>query len=289
MAYLMHRRKRAGFTLIELLAAMAVLAVIILLLAQMFADSRRVWAIGSRSVEGNMAARAVIDYMVRDISAALINTSNFSMAHYQNVETGDFSSSSDDPRPDELFFVELSDSPNSNQRAVQQVVYYVNNMRDEQDKKMPFRYRLMRGVRKTNDLACLRTPDWCVYPRPDNQTDLDIYVNQVVAENVWSFDLWYYSVLTFIKGGGAGNPPAESEYEADCIATHLKSGQINSMVTGPPVFIDILLEMLSDDESIEIATIAANNESLAAELARKKARRYFTRIYFRNETGYRHD
>ncbi|MCX6997568.1 MAG: prepilin-type N-terminal cleavage/methylation domain-containing protein [Kiritimatiellaeota bacterium] len=68
---------RRGFTLIELLAAMTVLALILLMLGQVFSGSTKAWESGTRRMDQNISARAVLDFIARDLSGAImVNFSN---------------------------------------------------------------------------------------------------------------------------------------------------------------------------------------------------------------------
>jgi len=65
------QRTQRGFTLIELLAAVAVLMIIGLILANVFHQSTIAWEAGLRRVEMSAEGRAAIDLMAYDISQAV--------------------------------------------------------------------------------------------------------------------------------------------------------------------------------------------------------------------------
>jgi prepilin-type N-terminal cleavage/methylation domain-containing protein len=72
---MMHKIKnRAAFTLIELLAAMAVLAIMMLMFANIFSSSGKAWTGGTRRAEQNMNGRAVLEYIGKEIGQAIANT-----------------------------------------------------------------------------------------------------------------------------------------------------------------------------------------------------------------------
>jgi prepilin-type N-terminal cleavage/methylation domain-containing protein len=70
----------AGFTLIELLAAMTILLIIVMIVAQLFQQARVMWDTGMRRSEMNMEGRAVADFMAQELSMAVrgSNYPNFS-------------------------------------------------------------------------------------------------------------------------------------------------------------------------------------------------------------------
>src|ERR1035437_3904154 len=62
---------RAAFTLIEVLVAMTVLAVMVLMAANIFQSSSAAWNIGTQKADMNTAARAALDYMARELASAV--------------------------------------------------------------------------------------------------------------------------------------------------------------------------------------------------------------------------
>ena len=64
-----------GFTLLEILVAMAILAIIILMLSQVFHQSRVAWDTGTRKTELNMEGRAVISLMAQELAQAVADGS----------------------------------------------------------------------------------------------------------------------------------------------------------------------------------------------------------------------
>jgi prepilin-type N-terminal cleavage/methylation domain-containing protein len=65
------RTRRGGFTLIELLASMAILMVIVWVLAAIFRESDRAWAMGTGRVDNNMEGRALIQMIANDLQYAI--------------------------------------------------------------------------------------------------------------------------------------------------------------------------------------------------------------------------
>ncbi len=66
--------RHAGFTLLELLAAMAILLIMTALLFQAFGQASRGWLQAENRVETFSQARAVLDFMSKEISQAIVNS-----------------------------------------------------------------------------------------------------------------------------------------------------------------------------------------------------------------------
>jgi len=65
------RFRFTGFTLIEVLAAMTVLAIILMLMGEVFSGSTMAWESGTRRMDQNISARAVLDLIQRDVAGAI--------------------------------------------------------------------------------------------------------------------------------------------------------------------------------------------------------------------------
>ena len=64
-------RPLSGFTLIEVLVAMTVLSIMVLMVANIFQSSSVAWNIGTQKADMNTAARAALDFMVRELACAV--------------------------------------------------------------------------------------------------------------------------------------------------------------------------------------------------------------------------
>ena len=105
---------RSGFTLIELLAAVAVLMIIGLILANVFHQSTIAWEAGLRRVEMSAEGRAALDLMSREISQAVASDD------LKVLKNGD----------DELAFYTSADSTDDNPRDLR-LIQYNGNLRKE--------------------------------------------------------------------------------------------------------------------------------------------------------------
>lgn len=72
--------RKAAFTLIELLVAMTVLVIIVMVVMQIFRRASTAWDTGMDKTEGDLMGRAVVDYLVRDMASAIVDT-NASPSH----------------------------------------------------------------------------------------------------------------------------------------------------------------------------------------------------------------
>jgi|GEM_PF-3125764 len=121
----------AAFTLIEVLAAMTVLAIILMLLGQVFSGSTLAWETGTRRMDQNIGARAVMDLIAQDLSGAIVlNLSQGGVASpYGGAKTS-------------LRFLTLAQTPDSTHLEGRIVEYYV----DATSVNGVTCYQLMRSV-----------------------------------------------------------------------------------------------------------------------------------------------
>lgn len=66
--------RRGGFTLLEILVAIAILAIIVIIVSQIFGQSRAAWESGHRKTGANMEARACITLMAEELSRAVADS-----------------------------------------------------------------------------------------------------------------------------------------------------------------------------------------------------------------------
>lgn len=256
-------KRRAGFTLIELLAAMAVLLTMVAIFGRIFTESSNAFNQGMGAADQNSTGRAVIDFMVREVSMMLADD-KVSMRLYSDgsddADTGVMDSFGQDP--DSLYFASLNNDESSDlSRSIQQVGYRILPMRDENNIEMPYRYRLNRLVVRDADAVSYRAyldDTW-----PDTMAGSSPALGSTVVENVRTLEFWVYDKNGVIRAN------------------------YNSQVHGPPLFVDLYLEMFSEEDAIRVAAIAeAGNESRAEEIADKVVKRFAARVYLSNQNGY---
>lgn len=65
------KRFRAGFTLIEIMVAMSVLAILVMMIGNIFQQVSDSWNIGTQSADANTAARAAMNFMAQELAQAV--------------------------------------------------------------------------------------------------------------------------------------------------------------------------------------------------------------------------
>lgn len=113
---------RPGFTLIEVLVAMTVLAVMVLLVANIFQQSSAAWNIGTQKADMNTAARAALDYMARELACAVAGPIEKAVGSGPSLASIKFELNNGG----ELFFVTLAGDV-ENGRALQGASFYLTN------------------------------------------------------------------------------------------------------------------------------------------------------------------
>lgn len=258
----MSGRSRRGFTLIELMAAMAVLAVIVLLIGRIMADGTSAYKSGTSRAEINDSGRAIFDFIVQDVASAIA---------YSNELTGisvvfdvnDTYSIPGAPSGEiygrvstELRCVSLNNEPSGSERGVKEIIYRVRQM--DRQGVVPDRYQLMRSeMSDLNDVSCYTDPTWWDGDVGNNDSTF-----AVMAENVAHFSVYSYTT------NSAGNLVEALGFNSTDYGGSL------------PVFVDVYMELLDEKDAI---LVAATQDDV---LARKQARRYQARIYFKNRRGY---
>lgn len=276
------RAGRFGFSLVEVLAAMAILAIIMVLLGRIFGDSTRAMKVGMRGAEVNASARAVMDFIARDISAAMFGPPG-TTAPYLLLRTYNAESPAGLPPPDNilglrtddfrtLMFIAPINSPtNSNPRETKCVMYRMRHYQSGTN-YLADRYELMRGefYDQTNNQRWYRDPNWSD-PDTSASTVFGATRNQgqVVVQNVRSFSVSYRTDFT-------GSAVAETD-----------PARTRTDVT-PLAYLDLRLELLAEPDAIRAAEMwAVGTPSRAAlEFVERAVRRQFRRVYFMNQGGY---
>lgn len=266
------RTKRSGFTLVELMAAMAILAIMVLMIGRIFSDSTKIWKLGTRRVSSAVDGRAVIDFMVREMSSAVAD-GTLVMAHKLNADSNILGMDSD-----RIYFVTLdqkseSKSAANTYRQGRQVSYHIEPMRDINGNDIPNRFRIMRsGIEKVTSgvYTCYTDPDWWQQPEMNN-----LSAAYVLAENVRTLEFWVYDRDgKLVRADDPDNP-----YGASDTYTSLNK-------TRGIGWVEIYLEMLGEDDAIRAALLTGQ---AAIDFADRASRRYVGRVYFHNGRGYAPD
>ena len=255
--------QKNGFTLIEILSAVAILMIIVLVMGRIFGDSARMWQIGTKNVQSDTEGRIVMDMLERQISQSIadevLTFRTFGLPEYGVAVYG--------VAPEmgvEIFFVAPERTPSASMRRSAQLAgYYMDEMLDENGNVIPNRYRLVR-VRRTassytnpNNSAYLRSDWWMQMFGPERET---------IVENVAAFEVWAYS-----------------EDRNDYVADYSSADEGNKL----PLWLDIYLELLGEDDAVRVAELMNRNQDEAAmRIINENSRRYVTRVFFPMREGY---
>ncbi len=276
-------RGRDGFTLIEVLVAMTIVTMLVLMMTRVYTDGAKAVTTGTRNMERNVNARAVMDFIARELSMAAFEfgdetTSNYlGMAYY-----------ADDTDPiygyqaDEISFVLLnkdildlsSPSDDGQRRSAMQVTYFVDNMEDLADapENAEHRYALFRYARHPspagNDYATYFSEQDSVNWMEPGGSRASVTRDDIIVENVRTFEIFAYT---------------------DEQGSHANSWK--SWETGNPrlAFLDIYLETMDENDARRIAALAANlgeNNATVQEQVERAVKRNYRRVYLYNKQGY---
>lgn len=256
--------------MIELLAAMAILVLITLFVGRLFSDASRIWKLGNRRVANAMDGRAVIDFMVREMSSAIADDT-LVMVHDVDADKQILGMDSD-----RMYFLSADQLAQKTARdrvyrQVKQVSYHIAPMLDLNNDPIAGRYRIVRnGVENMfaedsyyNPIfTCYTDPSWWTKSCMNDDTESGSSVT--LAENVRTLEFWVYDQNGVLRAG--------QDY--------------NSKDHGPPGWIEIYIELLGEDDAVKAALLSGQ---AAIDLADRSSRRYVGRVYFNNGRGYAPD
>lgn len=248
---------RRGFTLIELLAAMTILTIMVLLISRLFADSTRLWKVGTKRIESNTDGRAVVDFMVRELSGALCDgvngplglklDSDFRSAHGMN--------------PDRIFFCSSSQTAerrsSKDYRQVGQFVYDLDEMKNaDNSSDLAGQYKVVRyGVEALGgSYTCYNNSG----AFPGSTPAYSTWNAMTLAENVRTLEFWVYDT------------------------NGVSIADFDSSVHGKPAYIEVYLELLGQDDAIKASLLTGTAQS---DYCNRMARRYVGRAYLQANGG----
>jgi len=247
------RRRSAGFSLIEVLSAMAILSIIVLLVARLFADSTQTWKVGSRRVDQDFNARAALELIGRQLTMAMVDT-----VLTMRVQSGpnDFFGNPSHRVTFASFDQRAEIRNQMPYRDVQQVQYRLV----PPTTNPPVGWMLVRFVTQNERLTvyeCYKRRDWTGV--------MDAYLPEygnVVAEHVARFNVYVY-----VPGPG-GAPIRVDDY--------------NSAVHPPPLWMDIVMFLMDEDDAIRAAHLEGTARS---NYLQRNVRRYVHRAFPHNWPG----
>lgn len=264
------RSDRSGFTIIELLAAMSILVFIVLMMTRVFSDATSAWTLGAERITTATEGRAVMDFMVNELTQAVADEDlTFKLSSSVNFGVSAYGAASD-----ELYFGAVVQAGlSSNKRNLDQFAYFIAPMLDENENIMPNRYRLVRTRRTASMYASqvnrqnsiYRKEQWWEHMNPtagySEEAMNDGQGSETIAENVSAFEVWTWSE----KSNG---------YEPD-----YDSRDYDDLL---PLWADVYLEMLSEEDAQQMAILWPVNQQAALEFLAANAKRFTTRVFFPN-------
>lgn len=251
------REKIGGFTVIELLAGMTLVVLMVLFLTKIFTDTSTAWASSTKRVESNMAGRTAVQFMARELAAAIVDdTLTLKLESDEDLALGLYS--------DRIYFMtsdqraQLGSSPNY-YRQTKGIAYKISPMKHPvTNTNLPHRFRVMRaGLEDYASTNFMPYTDSQWWQRVSNDTSL---FQETLVENVRALEFW-----VFDRNGN-------------------QFFSYDSSVHGPPAFMDVMIELLPDSDARRIALIG--NDADRDAYSDRVARRYFTRVHFHNFQGY---
>ncbi len=248
--------RRGGFSLIEVLSAMAILSIIVLMAARLFADSVQMWKVGSRRVEQDINARAALELIGRQLTMTMVDpvlqmrVASGAQDLYGN-ESHTVTFASFDHRAENRRFASLNAS--RPYRDIQQTRYALFRPATNP----PIGFLLVRVI--TEDES------WTTFRAYSDRNWVDTFtvgITNVVAEHVARFN-----VYTYIPGP-SGQPVRRENYD--------------SRSDPPPLWFDIVMYLLDEDDAIKAANLSGTGR---ANFLERNVRRYVHRAYPHNVPG----
>lgn len=246
---------KRGFTLIELLAGMAILSILVLFLNKIFADSSTIWRQGAKRVESMTDGRAVVDYMTREISGAVVD----------NVLSMRLRSDADQApggvRGDRIYFVTMQGRPDAlGERQGRQIMYRMMPMRDKSGVEYADRWRIVtyEVFQEGQGFQCYTNQNWWRDLDTLNWSQNEIRL-RTLAENVRTLEFWVYR---------ADDGTARSDFNVG---------------DGIPAWVDVYIEMLGEEDAKRAEQLSGTAKN---EFVERASRRYFSRAYLNNSMGY---
>lgn len=257
-------QRRGGFTLIEIMAAVTVLAIIVVFMANVFANTSKVWKLGNKRVESNNSGRAAIEFVAREISSAMAG-GTFELAIDSKAESIYGSSRAESDRiayvssaitPQAVVSVPPGSGYEFLQRQIKQSVFAVMSTNGTKGPYFLVHHNML-GCDDAKEILRDLSADWCVEGTYGLlKKKLDINKTSIVAENVRNFEVFVYNQQA------------------------VPVPDYKSWVHGPPLFIDVYLEVLAEEDAIRAGLGRTSDEELT-----RATRRYHTRVFMPNVQG----
>ncbi len=237
-----------GFTLLELLVAMGILSLVILLLSQIFSQTVRTMEMGYTKSDQNLNARAVMDFIARDVESAIANEHIGFMANDNpsGVAAGNYQLS--------LFTARHTENA---PREAQPIAYYVNQNSNTLQRTYTTLLSSGNGT-GINNFYTASDPDYLEtregFLRQNNANTL--------ADGIVEFE-----VLADTDGDGDIDGSDDAEYKSWDHGDRL------------PPFVDIKISFVGDKDLIKVHRGIMN---ISDDYIQSRKQTYVRRIYLSN-------
>ena len=259
------KQQKSGFSLVELLAAMAVLGMLAVLLAQTFTGTATVYTQSFASSDKDAVGRAALSILTRELTGAVAD--EFVPMRLKAAPSGGGYGGGA-----EIAFVSLGVTPDSDSRGAAVVYYRLEETSGGEfpgDPNLYSRYRLVRYF--SDAIADVGS----VYDSGPGWSPGGAGRKGVVADNVSAFDVVAYDFegqKISSSGGGFSDLPDGSSANRGV------------------AYLEIYLEILGKQFAPYVNSNPIDNEgnSISSErYVANNCRRYFTRVHLPNALGAR--
>lgn len=237
--------RHAAFTLVEVLAAMAVLSIIVLSLGRIFQDSSTAFRLGTTRVDTSASGRAAMEFIAEELGSLMCDD-------LLTMRVWSGAAATPGGASDRVAFVSMNNRAEFRgsgryYRETLQSHYGVDPMPDNTDA-----FYLVRSVTEnitTSYFDSYRNTTWW--------SDANTYLPAAapLAENVAQFKLYVYD-----QAGVAHN-------------------NYNSATHGPPLYIDVYLELLGAEDAERAALLSGTART---DFTDQNAHRFARRIFLHN-------
>jgi prepilin-type N-terminal cleavage/methylation domain-containing protein len=267
------RRGRAGFTLLEILVASMIVAMLMLIIGRIFVDANRVYELGTKDMDINAEARAVLEFMAQELAAAVAETNGpLTLCITKDIRSEFYA--------DELMFISLDGEPAYHSPAnIPREAVQVRYMAILDSDGIPN----LRRLSTMNDYltACYKRDDWWNYnemPGIQRVKGFTAGMNlnyRSLMNNVFQLK-FHYMVY---DGSGF--------YEVDEIG-HGDGGRgANSLQDEYPDFIDITLGVMSENDIKRWALLYDPGDDTAQKEYEERFGKVFrARVFLHSAYGY---
>lgn len=285
------RPRQDAFSLIEVLAAMTILALIVLMAAQLFAGSAQFWKQGSRRIEQDMNARAALELIGRQLVMANANSDLLTFRVDRgnpNYHGGTFATISMVSMDHQARSIETS--PGSGRSAffrdVQETKYAVATVVTSNQlggtyllatNTVLVRYGIYREYPLTDPdvetprvITCYGNKQWAedgALPESERWPE-----PQILADNVVKFDVTVVTVPRFTDSGGFSGPQYPFASYGDSTITNQRVA-----------YVDLALCLVDEDDMLKARAMSGSQTHF-----NRTMRRYTHRAFFQNARGMEH-